>query len=107
MGLDHGVFTLSLPAGVHLKRRFLAVKLTTHPGTLTLGPLPPTDGRDEAGDPVWHGTLRVPLHGQGLGDSVVLQITYQPCTEGPGSVCYLPQHRLLTVSAADLQGGAR
>jgi thiol:disulfide interchange protein DsbD len=102
VGLDHGVLTLTVPPGVHLKRRFFKVELATRPGTVTVGPLPPADGLDDAGDPVWHGTLRVPLRGEGLKDPVALRITYQPCTEGAGSVCYLPQHRLLPVKAGEV-----
>jgi thioredoxin:protein disulfide reductase len=107
MVLARGVLTVTLPPGVHLKRRFFKVALASGPGTVTAGPLPPADGRDDTGDPVWHGTLRVPLRGEGLKDPVVLRITYQPCTEGAGSVCYLPQHRLLSVAATEIPVGIR
>jgi len=107
MAVIRGVLILTLPPGVHLKRRFFKVELASVPGTVTAGSLPPTDGTDDAGDPVWHGTLRVPLAGAGLKDPVVLRITYQPCTEGKGSVCYLPQHRLLPATAAGISGGTR
>jgi thiol:disulfide interchange protein DsbD len=101
--LIHGALILTVPPGVHLKRRFFKVELVSVPGAVTVGLLPPTDGKDDAGDPVWHGTLRVPLTGTGLKNPVMLRITYQPCTEGEGSVCYLPQHRLLPVTVAEMR----
>ena len=107
MVLARGVLTVTLPPGVHLKRRFFQVALASGSGRITAGPLPPAEGRDDAGDSVWRGTLRVPLRGEGLKDPVVLRITYQPCTEGTGSVCYLPQHRLLPVAAAEIPAGIR
>ena len=102
MSFDKGMLTLRVPAGVHLKQRFLKVELTTHPGSLRVGPLPPADGKDDAGDPVWRGTLNIPLAGADLKDPVVLKVTYQPCTEGADSVCFLPQHRLLTVASGSI-----
>ena len=103
IALSHGAIILTVPPGVHLKQRFFKVELASVPGTVTVGLLPPADGKDDAGDPVWHGTLRVPLTGTGLKDPVVLRITYQPCTEGEDSVCYLPQHRLLPVTVAGMR----
>jgi len=99
IALHHGVLSLKVPKEVHLKQRFL--KVQTKVGVVTLGELPPASGKDEVGDPVWRGTVQVALHALGLKDPVELLVTYQPCTEGEGGVCYRPQHRTLVVKAAD------
>lgn len=101
--LQRGVLTIQVPAGAHLKRRFLKVELAEGPGALEVGALPPTDGVDDAGDPVWHGTLRIPVTGRGVADPASIRVTYQPCTEGAGGMCYLPQRRLLQARAEDLR----
>ncbi|HEX9009538.1 MAG TPA: protein-disulfide reductase DsbD domain-containing protein [Holophagaceae bacterium] len=100
-----GGLRVALPAGAHLKQRTFKVMLASSQGRLAVGPLPPPSGRDEAGDPVWRGAVVIPLQGQGLPDPVSLAVTYQPCTEGPAGVCYLPQHRTVRARAADLEGG--
>ena len=99
-----GAVVVEAPAGAHLKRAFLAVKLRDGvPGRLEVGSLPPPNGQDELGDGIWHGPVKVPVKGQGLDGQVELVVTYQPCTEGVGGVCYPPIDRVLAVSAADLQ----
>lgn len=102
--LDQGALAVTVPEGVHLKAAFMEVKLASKPGTLTVGKLPPTQGVDEVGDGIWHGTVRIPLSGQGLKDPVKLEVTYQPCTEGEGGVCYAPTTRIITVKAANIPG---
>ena len=102
--VEAGALTLRIPEGAHVKRNTFKVALQAGPGKLNAGPLPPEDARDEAGDPIWRGAVRVPLRGEGLGDPVDLLITLQPCTEGKDSVCYLPQRRTLRIPRAEIPG---
>jgi hypothetical protein len=74
-------------------------------GALRTGSLPPATDRDEAGDPIWRGTLRVELRGRDLEDPVRITVTYQPCTEGPEAVCYLPVKRTLSAAAGEIPVG--
>jgi hypothetical protein len=99
--VSDGVLTLSVPRGVHLKAQLFHVVLASR-GALQLGHLPPPMDQDEAGEPIWRGTVRVTLTGRDLGDPVRLVITYQPCTEGKDGVCFLPVKRPLTVPRADI-----
>jgi thiol:disulfide interchange protein DsbD len=100
-----GGLRVAVPAGAHLKQRTFKVVLASPRGRLVVGPLPPPTGQDGIGDPVWRGVVLIPLKGYGLPDPVPLAVTYQPCTEGPEGVCYLPQHRTVTARAADLEAG--
>jgi len=97
-----GHLRIEIPAGVHLKVRPFKVALLSSPGQLSLGALPPASGKDETDDPIWRGTVEVPLRGEGLMDPVELRVTFQPCTEGEAGVCFLPQRRVVTVRAAEL-----
>ncbi len=97
-----GHLRVEIPEGVHLKVRAFKVALLSSPGQVRLGALPPASGKDETDDPIWRGTVEVPLHGEGLMDPVELRVTFQPCTEGEAGVCFLPQRRVVTVRAADL-----
>ena len=99
--LAGGMLSLAVPPGVHLKVNAFRIALVSQ-GTLHLGALPPATGKDEAGDSIWRGTLRVALRGSDLQDQVKMSVTYQPCTEGPEAVCYLPLKRTLAVSAAEI-----
>ena len=101
-----GAVTVAAPAGSHLKARFLSVtrvpgdgNLTAAAGILLAGALPPSTERDEAGDPIYHGSVRLPVAGQGLAGEVVLEVHYQPCTEGEDGICFMPMVRRLTVAA--------
>lgn len=105
MAVVPGGLRMVLPPGVHVKVGTFRVALAAGPGRLEAGPMPPAAGRDGAGDPVWRGTVVIPLHGQGLADPVGLTVTWQPCTGGPDGVCYLPQHRTVMARAADLEPG--
>ncbi len=103
LAFRNGAVVVEAPAGAHLKRAFMEVKLRSGtPGQLTVGPLPPTNGKDELGDGIWHGPVVIPVKGQGLSGVVELLVTYQPCTEGDGAVCYPPTDRVLKVNAAEL-----
>ncbi len=105
LAFDKGAIVVTAPAGAHLKAAFMQVVKTGGPGTLTLGPMTPTNAQDELGDPIWHGTVRIPLKGEGLSGTVKVAVTYQPCTEGTGGVCYPPTTRELSVPAAAISGG--
>ena len=96
LSASNGVLSVVVPQGVHLKARLFNVALVSS-GTLRLGALPPSSGQDEAGNPIWRGTVQVSLKGSGLEDPVRLVITYQPCTEGPDGMCFLPVRRTLVV----------
>jgi hypothetical protein len=104
MALVGGILSLTVPPGVHLKVATFRITLTS-PGSLQPGPLPPATERDEAGDPIWRGTLRVEFRGRDLEDPVRVTVTYQPCTEGPDAVCYLPVKRTLVVGASEVPAG--
>lgn len=97
-----GAVVLTVPEGAHLKASFMEVVKKGGPGTLQAGPLPATDAKDEIGDGIWHRTVRIPLRGEGLSGTVTLEVTYQPCTEGEGGVCFPPTTRTLTVNAAEI-----
>ncbi|MDR3684529.1 MAG: cytochrome c biogenesis protein CcdA [Geothrix sp.] len=103
---ERGAVVLTVPEGAHLKASFMEVAKKAGPGTLKMGPLPPTTAKDELGDGVWHGSVRVPVSGTGLAGTVTLQVTYQPCTEGEGGVCYAPTTRPLEVKASDIPAAA-
>ena len=100
-----GAVVLTVPQGAHLKAAFMEVGKQPGPGTLKMGKLPPGDAKDEIGDDVWHGSVRVPVSGTGLSGTVTLQVTYQPCTEGEGGVCFPPTTRPLNVKASDIPVG--
>jgi len=99
---EKGAVVISTPAGSHLKASFMDVTKKAGPGTLKMGKLPPTTAKDEVGDGIWHGSVKVPVSGEGLSGTVTLQVTYQPCTEGEGGVCYPPTTRPLEVKAAEI-----
>ncbi|MFN7958998.1 MAG: cytochrome c biogenesis protein CcdA [Holophagaceae bacterium] len=102
---EKGAVVVSAPAGSHLKASFMEVSKKGGPGTLKMGKLPPTTAKDEVGDGIWHGAVKVPVSGEGLSGTVTLQVTYQPCTEGEGGVCYPPTTRPLEVKASEIPGG--
>jgi thiol:disulfide interchange protein DsbD len=71
-----------------------------------MGKLPPTTAKDEIGDGIWHGQVSIPVSGEGLSGTVTLEVTYQPCTEGEGGVCYPPTTRPLMVKASEIPAAA-
>ncbi|NTW87355.1 MAG: protein-disulfide reductase DsbD [Holophagaceae bacterium] len=99
---EKGAVVVAVPEGAHLKASFMAVEKKAGPGTLKLGKLPPTTAKDELGDGIWHGRVQLPVSGAGLSGTVTLAVTYQPCTEGEGGVCYPPTTRSLSVKAGDI-----
>ncbi len=100
LAFDKGAVVVEAPAGAHLKAAFMKVEKKDGPGTITLGAMTPTNAKDELGDGIWHGPVRIPVKGEGLKDTVTLEVTYQPCTEGVGGVCYAPTTRELKVAAS-------
>ncbi len=102
---EKGAVVATVPTGAHLKASFMAVAKKAGPGTLKVGPLPPTTEKDELGDGIWHGQVKVPVTGEGLSGTVALDVTYQPCTEGEGGVCYPPTTRTLAVKGSEIPAG--
>lgn len=105
LSFDKGAVVVAAPEGAHLKAQFMKVEKAGGPGAITLGALTPTNAKDELGDPIWHGTVRIPVKGEGLSGTVKLAVTYQPCTEGTGGVCYPPTTRELSVPASAIPDG--
>lgn len=107
MTVSKGVLTLTVPPKVHLKTAFMKVALVPgQPGSLKAGPVPAPHDKDELGDGIWRGRVAVPLAGEGLAGDVAMEVTYQPCTEGEGGVCFPPTKRVLRVAASELSGTA-
>jgi thiol:disulfide interchange protein DsbD len=104
VGFQKGMVTLTVPQGAHLKKSFTEVSLTSKPGTLKVGPLPSAAAKDELGEEVYHGTVRIPVMGEGLSGTVRLEVQYQPCTEGEGGNCYPPTTQTLEVKASEIPG---
>ncbi|MBL0211243.1 MAG: protein-disulfide reductase DsbD [Holophagaceae bacterium] len=103
VGLRSGKVVVTVPEGAHLKAAFMGIKLAPGaPGSLDVGPMPPTVDKDELGDGVWHGSVAIPVKGSGLGGTVELLVRYQPCTEGEGGVCFPPTTQTLKVKASDI-----
>ncbi|MDE3033140.1 MAG: hypothetical protein KGI56_05700, partial [Acidobacteriota bacterium] len=102
LAFQKGAVVVTVPEGAHLNVAFMTVEKQGGPGTLKAGKLPPGDGTDDLGDPIWHGSVRIPVTGSGLTGTVTLAVTYQPCTEGEGGVCYPPTTRTISVKAADI-----
>jgi len=95
-----GAVLLSVPPGANLKARMLAVTQVSGSGSLRVGPLPKAVELDEAGDPIYHGVVRIPV--SGLAGDEALEVRYQACTEGPQGICYLPLFR--RIGAQSLPG---
>jgi thiol:disulfide interchange protein DsbD len=105
--VDKGTLLLTVPPKAHLKVAFMKVALKAgQPGSLKTGTLPPASAQDELGDGIWRGTVAVPLVAEGLSGDVDFEVTYQPCTEGEGGVCFAPTKRAMKASAAELTGSA-
>ncbi|HJV89080.1 MAG TPA: cytochrome c biogenesis protein CcdA [Holophagaceae bacterium] len=102
--IEKGAVVATAPEGAHLKAAFMKVEKDGGPGKLVAGPLPAGNAKDELEDDIWHGPVRIPLKGEGLAGEVTLKVTYQPCTEGIGGVCYPPTVQTLKVKAADIPG---
>ncbi|BDU72169.1 protein-disulfide reductase DsbD family protein [Mesoterricola silvestris] len=102
VGLAKGVVTVTAPPGSHLKQSFMQVELQSKGGRIHLGRMTPPDGKDDLGEAIWHGSVRIPITGEGLKGPVALAVTYQPCLEGEGGACYPPTTRTLLVKASDI-----
>jgi thiol:disulfide interchange protein DsbD len=106
LAVQKGAVVVTVPEGAHLKAAFMEVAKKGGPGTLKAGTLPATTAKDEIGDGIWHGAVRIPLRGEGLAGAVTLEVTYQPCTEGEGGVCFPPTKRTLMVKASEIPAAA-
>ncbi len=103
VGYQKGAVLVEAPAGTHLKAAFMGVKLKEGTkGRLKAGPMPATNGQDELGDGIWRGPVAVPVKGEGLVGEVELVVTYQPCTEGNGGLCYPPTEQILKIKASEI-----
>ncbi len=103
---DKGVVVVTSPPGTHLKQSFMKVGLQSKGGRIVVGRMTPPNAKDELGDAIWHGPVKIPVTGEGLKDPVELGVTFQPCTEGEGGVCFPPTTKVLKVKAADIPAAA-
>jgi len=102
VSFQKGAVVLAAPAGAHLKKSFTEVTLASKPGKLKMGPLPAGNAKDELGEEVYRGPVRIPVMGEGLSGEVTLEVQYQPCTEGEGGNCFPPTSRMLKVKASEI-----
>jgi len=103
VSFQRGFVRIESPEGAHLGSGLIEIKLQKGtPGTLKAGPLPPTNAKDEFGEGIWRGLVQIPVKGEGLKGVVPLVVTYQPCTEGEGGVCFPPAEQVLKVKAAEI-----
>jgi thiol:disulfide interchange protein DsbD len=102
VAFSKGVITVTSPPGAHLKQSFMKVELQSKVGKIVVGKMTPPNGKDELDDAIWHGAVKIPVSGDGLKDPVELAVTYQPCTEGEGGVCFPPTTKTIKVKAADI-----
>ena len=103
VALKKGSVVLTVPEGAHLNSAFMEVALKPgQAGTLKVGPVPPPNAKDELGEGIWHDRVAIPVTGEGLPNPVALIVTYQPCTEGEGGICFQPADRILTVDPAGI-----
>ncbi|WP_285574524.1 protein-disulfide reductase DsbD family protein [Geothrix limicola] len=107
VAFQKGAVVIAVPQGAHIKKSFTDVTLASGPGSLKVGPLPKSDAKDELGEEVYHGTIRIPLTGTGLKGDVRLNVQFQACTEGEGGNCFPPTTRTLSVKASDIPGSAK
>jgi len=101
---NHAV-VIAVPNNTHLNKSMTKVALATKPGSIKVGPLPKADARDELGEEIYRGTIRIPVKGIGMVGEAALQVQYQGCTEGEGGSCFPPSTRTLKVKATDLLVG--
>lgn len=96
---DGSAIVLRPPEGVHFKKAFLEISSLDLSTDMYIGisNLPLTTLVDELGDPIYQGVLRIPIEGKNLGSQTKIKIVYQPCTEGPGGVCYPPTTQELII----------
>jgi thiol:disulfide interchange protein DsbD len=105
VAFQKGAVVLTAPAGAHLKKSFTEVTLASKPGKLKMGSLPAANAKDELGEEVYRGPVRIPVMGEGLSGEVTLEVQYQPCTEGEGGNCFPPTSRTLKVKASEIPSG--
>lgn len=86
-----------IPPKTHLKTTFLKVESTSSPQAIRMGTLPPASGQDELGDDIYRQELIWPMLFNTSEPELEVTVTYQPCTEGPGGICYPPTQQKIKV----------
>jgi len=97
VSLRKGAVLVTVPKGAHLNKAMTRVTLTSKGGPVKLGPLPPANGKDEQGEEIYRGTLRIPIVGGDPAGELHLEVRYQVCTEGADGNCFLPLTRELLI----------
>lgn len=97
VSLKQGAVLVTVPKGAHLNKALTRVALTSKEGPVKLGPLPPASGKDEQGDEIYRGILRIPIVGGDPAGELRLVVRYQVCTEGADGVCFPPVTRDLLI----------
>jgi len=105
VAFQKGAVVITTPKGAHIKKSFTEVMLASKPGAIKAGPLPKADARDELNEDVYHGTILIPVTGNGLKGEVALDVQYQACTEGAGGNCFPPTTRTIKVQASEIPAG--
>ncbi|MDR2560380.1 MAG: thioredoxin family protein [Holophagales bacterium] len=97
----NGAVILNVPSVAHASDIVVFLKPGT-PGKLNFGPLPPPSGADALGAPYWSGTIKIPVKGEGLKDTVPLVVSYLSCMEGEGGQCFPAVDKVLRIKAKDI-----
>ena len=88
---------IQIPPKAHLKTTFLKVEALSSPQAIRMGELPKASGKDELGDDIYRQELVWPILFNTTETDLELTVTYQPCTEGPGGICYPPTQQKVKV----------
>ena len=88
---------IQIPPKAHLKTTFLKVEALSSPQAIRMGELPKASGKDELGDNIYRQELIWPILFNTTETDLELTVTYQPCTEGPGGICYPPTQQKIKV----------
>lgn len=88
---------IQIPPKAHLKTTFLKVEALSSPQAIRMGTLPRASGQDELGDDIYRQELIWPIFFNTVEPELELTVTYQPCTEGPGGICYPPTQQKIKV----------
>ncbi len=94
---DENRIVIQTPPIAHLKKAFLKVESLEDPKAVRMGRLPKATEQDELGDDIYRQELILPLIFDTSASELELTVTYQPCTEGPGGICYPPTQQKIKV----------
>lgn len=97
---------IQIPPKAHLKTTFLKVEALSSPQAIRMGALPRASGQDELGDDIYRQELIWPIFFNTVEPELELTVTYQPCTEGPGGICYPPTQQKIKVRPMVSQSSA-